>query len=212
MTLFVISYSTFYIFNLFSCFVILVSDTCSGKTAIDSSGPLISELIQETFKSNQISYQIIPDDCQKIEETLKYFSDILNVDVIFTTGGTGFSMRDVTPEATKRVIDREAPQLANYMFIESLKKTKFAVLSRAICGIRNQTLIINFPGSKKAVQECFEAISDVIPHAVQLIRDEKSLVKQTHSIVQHLKVNHVCPHKTGTGGDDRSSKYPMIEV
>lgn len=121
-------------------------------------------------------------------------------------------MRDVTPEATKHVIDREAPQLTNYMFMESLKKTKFAVLSRAVCGIRNQTLIINFPGSKKAVQECFEAIRDVIPHAVQLIRDEKSLVKQIHSNVQGLDVSHVCPHKTGTGEEDRNSKYPMIEV
>lgn len=145
-------------------------------------------------------------------ESLKYFSDDLKIDIIFTTGGTGFSNRDVTPEATKRVIDREAPQLANLMFMESLKKTKYAVLSRAVCGIRNQTIIINFPGSKNAVQENFDFIRDIIPHAVHLIWDDKTSVKKTHDNIQSVRDNHVCPHKTGTGGKDRNSIYPMIKV
>lgn len=142
------------------------------------------------------------------------FSDELKIDIIFTTGGTGFGLRDVTPEATRCVIDREAPQLANYMFFESLKKTKFAALSRAVCGIRNRTLIINFPGSKKAVQECFDAIVDIISHAIHLICDEQTSVKETHSVVQNNNqmVGHICPHKTGSGGDDRNSTYPMISV
>lgn len=143
---------------------------------------------------------------------IRYCLDF-DVRVIFTTGGTGFAERDVTPEATRRVITKEAPQLANLMFIESLKKTKFAVLSRAVCGIRKRTLIVNMPGSVKAVRECFEAISSVIPHAVELIRDEKQCVRETHAKVQQQD-GHVCPHKTGLADDpnDRNSTYPMIEV
>lgn len=134
---------------------------------------------------------------------------------IFTTGGTGFAPRDVTPEATKAILTKEAPQLTLAMTLKSLEKTKFAVLSRATCGVRNRTLIVNFPGSKKAVDECFLAIVDVIPHLLQLLNDDIPKVKETHKKLQSEVSSenvHVCPHATGKGGDDRNSPFPMIDV
>lgn len=134
----------------------------------------------------------------------------------------------MTPEATKRILDKEAPQLQLAMSLASLEKTKFAALSRAVSGIRKQSLIINFPGSKKAVSECFAAISDVLPHAIELIRNDLDQVRSVHRCVQDAQqhrssevkteqtktsTKHVCPHKTGSGdGNDRNSPYPMIEV
>lgn len=163
-----------------------------------------------------------------LQGTLLYYADVLNLNLILTTGGTGFSHRDVTPEATKKVLEREAPQLQLAMSLASLEKTKFAVLSRAVSGIRKQSLIINFPGSKKAVSECFAAVCDVLPHAIELIRNDLDQVQSTHRCVQDVQlhsrnevrnepkkpsVKHVCPHKTGTGdSNDRNSPYPMINV
>lgn len=151
-------------------------------------------------------------------------SDQLSVDLILTTGGTGFSPRDVTPEATRKVIHREAPQMSLAMSLVSFQKTKFAALSRAVCGIRNKTLICNMPGSPKAVDECFTAIVDVLPHAIDLIHGNHGNVRKSHeiesqskpSVFQTIQIGtqrHICPHKTGTGAaDDRNSPFPMIEV
>lgn len=109
----------------------------------------------------------------------------------------------MTPEATKRVIEKDAPQLALLMGLKSLEKTKFAVLSRAVCGIRKGTLIINLPGSKKAVEECFLSICDVLPHAVDVITDKTKCVRETHKDVQGTngvkRPAHKCPHETGDG-------------
>lgn len=161
---------------------------------------------------------------------LRYHSDVLRTNLIITTGGTGFGPRDVTPEATRRCIDREAPQLTLRMAMYSLEKTKFAALSRAVCGIRGSaTLIVNMPGSKKAVAECFEAIVDVLPHALQHMNNELGPIRAVHAAVQQqdqqqqpsqstaavaaARKPHVCPHKTGTGSaDDRNSPYPMEPV
>lgn len=127
----------------------------------------------------------------------------------------------MTPEATRRVIKREANQLALAMSLVSFKKTNFAALSRAVCGIRGASLIVNMPGSKKAVEECFEGIRDIIPHAIDLITGEHKGVTFTHRVVQNpslvtgLKGHtpHICPHKTNSGAkDDRNSPYPMISV
>lgn len=156
----------------------------------------------------------------RAQTTLLHFSDVLNLNLIFTTGGTGFSQRDVTPEATRRIIQREAPQLGLAMSLVSFQKTKFAALSRAVCGIRNASLIINLPGSKKAVQECFDAVRDVVQHAVELIIGEVECVRETHRVVQTTnepiapkRTLHVCPHKIGTGAaDNRDSPFPMIDV
>lgn len=153
-------------------------------------------------------------------------ADEFSVHLILTTGGTGFSARDVTPEATRKVIQREAPQMSLVMALVSLKKTKFAALSRAVCGIRNKTLICNMPGSPKAVDECFTAIVDILPHAIDLINGHQGNVRKSHEAESHADSQsapipstqiaihrHICPHKTGTGAkDDRNSTFPMIAV
>lgn len=149
-------------------------------------------------------------------------TDQLNIQLVLTTGGTGFSERDVTPEVTRKIIHKEAPQLTLAMSLVSFQKTKFAALSRAVCGIRNKSLIVNLPGSPKAVEECFMAIVDVLPHAINLIMGEQIKVAAVHrSNVNDAKSNqnvksnhrHICPHKTNTGAaDDRNSPFPMIAV
>lgn len=151
-------------------------------------------------------------------------ADELSVQLILTTGGTGFSPRDVTPEATQKVIQKAAPQLTLAMSLASFQKTKFAALSRAICGVRNKTLICNLPGSPKAVNECFMAIVDVLPHAIDLINGNQGNVQKSHEAASEPSSNaksnmivpkqkHICPHKTGSGAaDDRNSPFPMIAV
>lgn len=214
--------------SIISVGILTVSDSCSQGLAVDASGPHLIDLVKVQFNPTTVKYDVIPDDVDKIEGTLLYYADVLNLNLILTTGGTGFSHRDVTPEATKKVLDKDAPQLQLAMSLASLQKTKFAVLSRAVSGIRKQSLIINFPGSKKAVSECFEAVCDVLPHAIELIRNDLDQVQSTHRCVQDVQlhsrnevrnepkkpsVKHVCPHKTGTGDkNDRNSPYPMINV
>jgi molybdenum cofactor synthesis domain-containing protein len=115
--------------------------------------------------------QIIPDDFQTIKDLLTSWAEHGNLDLILTTGGTGFSARDITPEATSAVIDRAAPGLAEAMRIASLQITPHGMLSRAVAGIKNHTLIVNLPGSPKAATENFCVIVPVLPHAVQLMQD-----------------------------------------
>jgi molybdopterin adenylyltransferase len=117
-------------------------------------------------------YEILPDEKGMIEERLREYSE--KVDLILTTGGTGLSPRDVTPEATREVIDREIPGIAEAMRLEGLKKTPRSMLSRAVAGVRGTTLIINLPGSPRAVQENLGAILDVLPHAIEKIRGSQS--------------------------------------
>ena len=120
--------------------------------------------------SRTAAYDMVPDEIAAIKEKLLYYCDTLKVDVVFTTGGTGFSGRDVTPEATAQVIKKNIPGLPELMRMEGLKKTKQAVLSRGICGIRGDTIIINLPGSPKAVKESLEAVLDLIPHALEMLK------------------------------------------
>ncbi|XP_053679109.1 molybdenum cofactor synthesis protein cinnamon [Anopheles nili] len=203
--------------------VITISDSCATGNATDSSGPHLVELIKQSFKSNTVNYLLIPDEEDQIKQSLIYACDVLKVRAVFTTGGTGFALRDVTPEATRAVLTKEAPQLTLAMTLCSLEKTKFAVLSRAVCGVRNRTLIVNFPGSKKAVSECFQSIVDVLPHVLNLLNEnEIECVRETHRKVHGSstdegqattqEIPHVCPHATGKGGDDRNSPFPMIGV
>jgi len=138
----------------------LEDDDVSGATLSDallSIGAFILEKI------------IVSDDFGNLRQTLYTLTEREDVNLIVTTGGTGFSARDNTPEATRAVIEKEAPGLAEAMRAETLKNTQFAMLSRGICGIRNQTLIINLPGSPKAVRECFDVIKPVLQHAVNLL-------------------------------------------
>ena len=151
--------------------ILTLSDRSSRGEREDSSGPALARLIQSEGWS-VVSQSLLPDEEAAIREILSDWSDGGKVDVILTTGGTGFAPRDVTPEATRAVIDREAPGLAEAMRAESLKITPHAMLSRIIAGIRGRTLIINLPGSPKGAVENLQVILPVLPHAVQLLRDD----------------------------------------
>jgi molybdenum cofactor synthesis domain-containing protein len=148
--------------------VLTVSDSCAGGNREDISGQTIIEMLaEETFEVCE--KKIVPDEYQAITEVLKSFSDEQDIDIVLTTGGTGLGPRDITPEATASVCDRIVPGLGEVMRAEGLKTTPYAVLSRSFAGIRVKTLIINMPGSPKAVKECLEIILKVIPHAVKMM-------------------------------------------
>ena len=147
--------------------VVCISDRCSKGLCEDKSGPLISELISSCGKTQE--YIIVPDEKAEIEKALIYLCDEVKADIVFTTGGTGFAPRDVTPEATMAVIERNAPGIAEAIRMKSMEITPKAMLSRAVSGIRKNTLIINLPGSPKAVRESIEAVLPVLPHAVETL-------------------------------------------
>ena len=145
-----------------------ISDSCSKGQREDISGQTIKDILpKDNFEI--CGQKIAADEQGSIKEVLLYFSDELKVDIILTTGGTGFGPRDVTPEVTIEVCQKMAPGLAEAMRSEGLKKTKNAILSRSVTGIRGKTLIINLPGSPKGVKESLEAILDVLPHAVKMM-------------------------------------------
>lgn len=154
--------------------VLTISDRSSQGTRPDASGPLLKAAIES--QGWQVAMEeIIPDEAVKISETLTTWCDSNQIDILLTTGGTGFAPRDVTPEATLRVIQRQVPGIPEAMRQASLMVTKHAMLSRAVAGIRGTTLIINLPGSPKAALENFNTILSVLPHAVELIHgDPKS--------------------------------------
>ncbi len=153
----------------FELAVLTSSDRCSRGEAEDASGKLVSEMLK-TIGGRTAAYDIVPDDIAAIKEKLLRYCDKLSVDLVITTGGTGFSSRDVTPEATAQVIERLIPGLPELMRAEGLKKTKKAALSRGIAGIRGNTIILNLPGSPKAVKESLEAVLDLIPHALEMLK------------------------------------------
>jgi molybdenum cofactor synthesis domain-containing protein len=146
--------------------VLTLSDKGAQGERKDESGPLIAQVLKGMGEVKH--YDILPDEKDLIRDSLmRYVND---VDLILTTGGTGLSPRDVTPEATREVIEREIPGIAEAMRLEGLKKTRTAKLSRAVAGTRGRTLIINLPGSPRAVRENLEAIMDALPHAVEKIK------------------------------------------
>lgn len=147
--------------------VLTVSDRCSRGECEDKSGVLLSEIL--SAHGEVIKYDIVSDDIEEIKSRLIYMCDELKSDIIFTTGGTGFAPRDVTPEATKAVIEKEVPGIAETIRYESLKITPKAMLSRAAAGIRGRTLIINLPGSPKAVRESLEVVLPVLSHAAETL-------------------------------------------
>jgi len=151
--------------------ILTISDKGSRGQRQDKSGEVIRDRLSQV-ESTIIKYEVVPDERDKIAGKLIEWADGGGVDVILTTGGTGLARRDVTPEATLSVIDRNVPGFAEAMRVRSLEKTPMAVLSRAVSGLRGQCLIINLPGSPKAVQECLEVILPAIPHAVEIIKGE----------------------------------------
>ncbi|XP_069017881.1 gephyrin b isoform X2 [Embiotoca jacksoni] len=168
--------------------VLTVSDSCFRNLAEDRSGVNLKDLIHDpSLLGGMISaYKIVPDEIDEIKETLVDWCDEKELNLILTTGGTGFAPRDVTPEATKEVIEREAPGMSLAMLMGSLNVTPLGMLSRPVCGIRGKTLIINLPGSKKGSQECFQFILPALPHAIDLLRDAVVKVKEAADELEDL--------------------------
>jgi molybdopterin adenylyltransferase len=154
---------------MFSVGIITVSDQGFRGKRQDESGQVIRNTLSSP-DSRVVSYQIVPDEVEAISGKLAEWADSGGIDVILTTGGTGLAERDVTPEATLSVVDKVVPGLTEAMRIETAKVTQTAILSRAVAGVRGRCLIINLPGSPKAVRECLEVILPVIPHAVEIIK------------------------------------------
>lgn len=147
--------------------IITVSDKGFRGERADESGPAIQEMVGGL--GEVVLYQVLPDDLDVLKETMINLSDKGIVDLILTSGGTGLSPRDNTPEATLAVIEKEVPGLTEAMRFESLKKINRAMLSRAVAGVRHRTLIVNLPGSVKAVRECLEVILPVLPHGLEIL-------------------------------------------
>ncbi|XP_055720701.1 gephyrin-like isoform X2 [Salvelinus fontinalis] len=180
--------------------ILTVSDSCFRNLAEDRSGVNLKDLVHDPSLLGGVisSYKIVPDEIDEIKETLVDWCDEKELNLILTTGGTGFAPRDVTPEvhgdpkvcvcvhATKEVIEREAPGMALAMLMGSLQVTPLGMLSRPVCGIRGKTLIINLPGSKKGSQECFQFILPALPHAIDLLRDADVKVKDVHEALEDL--------------------------
>lgn len=149
--------------------VLTISDSGAQGKRQDTSGEAIRALLAQLPEAIISASAIIPDERSQIEATLREWSDEKRLNLIITTGGTGLAPRDVTPEATRAVLEREAPGLAEAMRAESLRHTPFGMLSRGVAGTRGRTLIVNLPGSPKAVKECLACILPVLPHAINLL-------------------------------------------
>ena len=152
--------------------ILTVSDRGSSGEYEDRSGPVIRQIVEERLGVVIDQTAIVPDEIDIIKEKLLTWTDHHRLDLILTTGGTGFGPRDVTPEATRLVIHREAPGLVFAMLRDSLAVTHHAMLSRMVAGIRGQTLIVNLPGSPKAARENLETILPALPHALEVLRDD----------------------------------------
>ncbi|XP_020784536.2 gephyrin a isoform X2 [Boleophthalmus pectinirostris] len=168
--------------------ILTVSDSCFKNLAEDRSGVNLKDLVHDPSLLGGViaAYKIVPDEIDEIKDTLLEWCDEHELNLILTTGGTGFAPKDVTPEATREVIEREAPGMALAMLMGSLNVTPLGMLSRPVCGIRGKTLIINLPGSKKGSQECFQFILPALPHAIDLLREANVRVKATHAALEQL--------------------------
>ncbi len=147
--------------------VLVLSDAAVEGRREDRSGPAAREILESRGWS-VVSCEVLPDDADQIRRRLEAWTDGDDCDAIFTTGGTGISPRDVTPEATRAVLEKEIPGLAELMRAEGVKKTRMAALSRGLAGVRRGKLIVNLPGSVRGVRESLESIADVLPHAIDI--------------------------------------------
>jgi molybdenum cofactor synthesis domain-containing protein len=156
---------------MFNAGILTISDKGAQGQRHDRSGEVIRETLSQ-LDSRIIKYDMVPDEKEIIAGKLAEWADGGGVDIILTTGGTGLGQRDITPEATLSVVDKVVPGLAEAMRARSLEKTPMAVLSRATAGVRGKCLIINLPGSPRAVRECLEVVLPAIPHAVEIMKGE----------------------------------------
>ena len=152
--------------------VLTISDKCSKGEREDKSGKIAQELIKQV-PAEIVKYEIIPDDPDLIKAKLIDYCDNLKVDLVLTNGGTGFTVRDFTPEATREIIEKEVPGIPEAMRAGCLKFTKRAMLSRAIAGIRNKTLIVNLPGSSQGAKESLEAILEALAHGLDMLQGKE---------------------------------------
>ena len=153
--------------------ILVISDKASRGERKDESGPIMKEIVKK-LPAEVSEYKIISDEKDQIKENLINWVDKLRLDLILTSGGTGIGVRDVTPEATKEVIEKELPGFVEAMRIKGLEKTPFSMLSRAIVGVRKKSLIINLPGSPKAVKENLEVILPALKHGIEILKGETS--------------------------------------
>ena len=151
--------------------ILTISDKGWLGQRYDESGKAIRDSLS-VLDSSVVKYEVVPDEVDVIAGKLTEWADEGGIDIILTTGGTGLGQRDVTPEATLSVVDKVAPGFTEMMRAETFKATPYAMLSRAVAGVRGKCLIINLPGSPKAVQECLRVVLPVIPHATEIIKGE----------------------------------------
>ncbi|WP_168119782.1 MogA/MoaB family molybdenum cofactor biosynthesis protein [Paenibacillus sp. HB172176] len=149
--------------------LLTASDKGSRGEREDTSAQVIRELVEEELGGVIVDYRIVPDEQDEIIAAIIEMTEYYQADLVLTTGGTGLAPRDITPEATLKVIDKQVPGLAEAMRMGTLQKSRRAMLSRSICGIRGSSLIINLPGSPKGVHECLMAIMDQLPHALGIL-------------------------------------------
>ncbi len=154
----------------YSAVVITISDKGSKGERVDTSGPGVRAALETVFDVKDVI--IVPDEADLIAATIKQQIDERRIDLVVTTGGTGVGPRDVTPEATRAVIEKDLPGFAEVMRMESYRITPFAMISRAVCGIRGQSIIINLPGSPKAAVECISFIQKALPHALEKVKGD----------------------------------------
>ncbi len=160
--------------------ILTISDRGWRGERPDESGLVIRKNISR-LPADVVKYEIVPDEREVISAKLREWADGGEMDLILTTGGTGLAERDVTPEATLDVVERLVPGLTEAMRVETMKKTPYAILSRAVSGTRGKCLIINLPGSVKGVQECLEVIMPVLPHAVEILKGKSLDGKNVHA-------------------------------
>jgi molybdopterin adenylyltransferase len=152
--------------------IITISDKGSKGERQDTSGPRLREMLENAYDVGEIT--IIPDEMDLIAETIKKQIDQEGFDLVVTTGGTGVGPRDVTPEATRAIIEKDLPGFSEAMRMESYRITPYALISRAICGIRHESIIINLPGSPKAAAECLSFVLRSLPHALEKVKGDPS--------------------------------------